>query len=116
MCGRRSFLVFTSLSNNAATTQPSAGGGADDGYCCPGRNGTGAGACALASVALASVGGSADTGRRAGVAIGGGEATDALRRRFCSETLAIERAICSWLAMICSAVLAFSRTISSWLV
>ena len=86
-------------------------GGADDDYCCPGRNGIGARACALASV-----GGSADTGPRAGVAVGGGEAADALRRRFCSETLAIARAICSWLSLSCSAVLAFSRTISSWLV
>lgn len=80
-------------------------GGGDDGYCCPGRNGTGARACVLVSV-----GGSADTGPRAGVAIGGGEAADALRRRFCSEALAIARAICSWLAFSCSAVLAFSRT------
>ena len=80
-------------------------------YCCSDRNGTGARACALASV-----GGSADTGLRAGVAIGGGGVADVLRRRFCSEALAIARAICSWLALSCSAVLAFSRTSSSWLV
>ena len=86
-------------------------GGADEDYCCPGRNVTGTRACALASL-----GGSADTGLRAGVAIGGGGVADVLRRRFCSEALAIARAICSWLALSCSAVLAFSRTISSWLV
>ena len=69
-----------------------------------GRNVTGTRACALASL-----GGSADTGLRAGVAIGGGGVADVLRRRFCSEVLAIARAICSWLALSCSAVLAFSR-------
>src|SRR5258707_11534719 len=85
-----------------AGTQPSAGGGADDNYCCPGRNCTGARACALACV-----GGSVDTGLRVGVAIGGGGAADVLGRRFCSEALAIARALCSRLALSCSAGLAF---------
>src|SRR6266850_1973901 len=96
---------------NGAGTQPSAGGGTDEIYCCPGSNCVGARACALACV-----GGIVDTGLRVGVAIGGGGAADVLRRRFCSEALAIARAICSWLALSCSAVLAFSRANSSWLV
>jgi hypothetical protein len=76
-------------SKNGAGTQPSAGG-ADENYCCPGRNCTGARACALACV-----GGSVDTGLRVGVAIGGGGAADVLGRRFCSEASAIARAIYS---------------------
>ena len=40
---------------------------------------------------------------------------DVLGRRFCSEALAIARAICSWFALSCSAVLAFSRANSAWL-
>src|SRR6266498_4300605 len=55
-------------------------------YCCPGSNCVGARACALAC------GGSVDTGLRAAVAIGGGGVADVLRRRFCSEALAIARA------------------------
>ena len=100
--------ILRSPSKNGAGTQPSAGG-ADENYFCPGRNCTGA-------RALACVGGSVDTGLRVGVAIGGGGAADVLGRRFCSEALAIARAICSWLALSCSAVLAFSRANSSWLV
>ena len=103
--------ILRSPSKNGARTKPSPGGGADENYCCPGRNCTGARACALACV-----GGSVDTGLRVGVAIGGGGAVDVLGRRFCSEALAIARAICSWLALNCSAVLAFSRANSSWLV
>ena len=38
-----------------------------------------------------------------------------LGRRFCSEALAIARAICSWFALSCSAVLALSRANSAWL-
>src|SRR5258705_7481136 len=44
-----------------AGTQPSAGGGTDENYCCPGSNCTGARACALACV-----GGIVDTGLRVG--------------------------------------------------
>src|SRR4051812_16419812 len=81
---------------NGPGTQPSAGGGTDENYCCPGSNCVGARACALAC------GGSVDTGLRAAVAIGGGGLADVLGRGFCSEALAIARAICSWLALSCS--------------
>src|SRR5438034_763482 len=94
-------------------TQPSTGGGAYETYCCRDCNCTGARACALACF-----GGSVDTGLRAGLATRGGGLADVAAdvfRRFCSEALAIVRAICSWLALSCSAVLAFSRANSSWL-
>ena len=81
-----------------------------------GCNCTGALACALACVA-----GSVDTGLRAGLATGRGGFADAavdaaavvLGRRFCSDALAIARAICSWFALSCSAVLALSRANSA---
>src|SRR3954447_19535 len=42
------------------------------------------------------------TGLRVRVAVGGSGGADVLGRRFCSETLAIRRVICSWLALSCS--------------
>src|SRR3954452_13602780 len=112
------------------TTPPSAGNGAYENYCCRDCNCNGARACTLACVA-----GAVDAGLRAGAATGRGGladvaaarvanaaadvaadvATDVLGRRFCSDTLAITRAICSWFALSCSAVLALSRANSAWL-
>src|SRR6478672_3223360 len=71
-----------------------------------GCNCTGARACTLASVC-----GRAGTGLRAA----GSGATDGLGLRFCSETLAIARVICSWFALSCSAIPALSRANSAWL-
>src|ERR1700716_2433298 len=91
-------------------TPPSADGGAHENYCCRDCNCTGARACTLACVA-----GAGDAGLRAGAATGRGgladvaadraadiaadAAADVLGRRFCSDTLAITRAICSWFAL-----------------
>src|ERR1700722_4619477 len=61
--------------------------------------------------------GSVATGLRVGVvAVGRGGGADILGRRFCSEALAMTRAICSWLALSCSTAFALSRAICCWMV
>src|SRR6267142_1493690 len=80
--------------------------GTDDDFCCSGRPCIGA-----SGRALACGDDSFGTGLRVGRAIGRGGGADILGCRFCSEALAIRRAICSWLALSCSAAFLLSRAI-----
>ena len=82
--------------------------GTDDNFCCSGRLCIGA-----SGRALACADDSFGTGLRVGRAIGlgRGRGADVSGCRFCSEALAIRRAICSWLALSCSAAFLLSRAI-----